>query len=294
MSFSSLERDIDYVETNHDADDEFMVYPSQMIVPAGGKQTIRVTWLGTVKPSQELAFRIKVQEVPIELLDHTAPAAPVGKVRVTLAYNGTILIRPPRAAPRIAPETAGLAHDSAGHDALAITLWNEGNAVGLVRSCSLHIVAPDRTAIELSGSAVASLTNARVFANSRRRFLVAWPPGAEAWSREGHGAMCRHALVCVVALALPGAASATPGDSAEYERVFAKPAHPERAPLELTIDGQKLGVIVVELSGPGAEPIVPTVRLAAELMPRVRHSGRSRLAEEGDFSHRPVCDRRRR
>src|SRR5689334_913644 len=55
VSFLVLERDIDYVETNREADDEFLVYPSQMIVPAGGKQVIRVTWLGTANPTQELA-----------------------------------------------------------------------------------------------------------------------------------------------------------------------------------------------------------------------------------------------
>src|SRR5690242_2927511 len=89
--------------------------------------------------------------------------------------------------------------------------------------------------------------------------------------------MSRHALACVVALALAGTASATPDDGAEYERVFAKRVHLECAPLELTIDGEKLGAIIVELSGPGAEPVVPTAKLAAELVPRVRSSVRAAL-----------------
>src|SRR4051794_37884973 len=38
VSFQTLARDEAYVETNRDADDDFLAYPSQMIVSPGGKQ----------------------------------------------------------------------------------------------------------------------------------------------------------------------------------------------------------------------------------------------------------------
>ena len=52
------------VETNRDADEEFLAYPAQVIVPANGKQTIRVTWLGAAKLTREQTYRIVVTQVP--------------------------------------------------------------------------------------------------------------------------------------------------------------------------------------------------------------------------------------
>jgi fimbrial chaperone protein len=182
ISLATLERDLDYVETNHDADDEFLVYPAQVIVPAGGKQTIRVTWLGTPKPPHELAFRIRVQEVPIETLDRKATAPTAGKVRVLVTYNGSVFIRPARAVPKIQPDSALRTRDPSGHEAIAIVLVNAGDAVGLVRSCTLRITAADQPTIDLDESALSGLANTRVLAGGRRRYLVPWPsalqPGA--------------------------------------------------------------------------------------------------------------------
>ena len=180
VSFATLERDLDYVETNHDADDEFLVYPTQMIVAAGGKQTVRVTWLGTPRPAQELAFRIKVQQVPIEVLDRKMTALATGKVRVLVTYNGSIFIRPAHAAPQVRPESAVRTQGQDGRDAIAIVLVNAGGAVGMVRSCSLRLTAAGEPPIELSERALAGLANTRVLAGGRRRYLVAWPaaPGS--------------------------------------------------------------------------------------------------------------------
>jgi fimbrial chaperone protein len=176
VSFATLERDVDYVETNHDADDEFLVYPPQMIIAPGGKQTIRVTWLGAPTPAQELAYRIKVQQVPLAALDHAAAAPAAGAVRVLVTYNGSIFIRPAHAAPSIRPDSASRTRDPGGHEAIAIVLANAGGALGLVRSCTLRVTAGDQPAIELPPPMLSGLANTRVLAGGRRRYLVAWPP----------------------------------------------------------------------------------------------------------------------
>jgi len=178
ISFAALERNERYVETNHDAEDEFLAYPPQMILAPGTRQTVRVSWLGTPNPARELAYRIIVTQVPLEQLDHSARSEdqPHGQMRVMLNYRGTLFIRPPKAAPRIVLHGAEIETAADGTRGLAITLDNAGTAVGLVKDCALRLAStaggPD---IALSSAALAGLRNTRVLAGGRRRYTVPWP-----------------------------------------------------------------------------------------------------------------------
>jgi fimbrial chaperone protein len=173
VSFATLERNADYVESNHDAAADFLAYPAQVVLAPGKRQTVRVTWLGTQTPAHELTYRIDVTEVAIETLDRNAkPDAPTGELRVFIDYHGTIFIRPAKATPTIAVDTAEIIVAKGHPDLLAITLANTGSAVGLVKSCTVQITAGGGVFM-LSPPA---LRNTRVLAGSKRRYLV--PPPA--------------------------------------------------------------------------------------------------------------------
>jgi fimbrial chaperone protein len=178
ISFAALERSERYVETNRDAEDEFLAYPPQMILAPGTRQTVRVSWLGTPNPARELTYRIIVTQVPLEQLDHSVRKddQPQGQMRVMLNYRGTLFIRPAKAAPRIVLRDAELEIAADGTRGLAITLDNAGTAVGLVKTCALRLASTaGGPAIELSSAALAELRNTRVLAGGRRRYIVPWP-----------------------------------------------------------------------------------------------------------------------
>jgi len=175
VSFTTLERNVDYDETNHDAAADFLAYPAQVILAPGKRQTVRVTWLGTQTPAHELTYRILVTEVAIESIDRTAkPDAPTGKLRVFLDYHGTIFIRPARATPNISVDSAEVIVTTGHPDVLAITLGNGGGAVGLVKSCTVQIKAGGGVFV-LSPTVLQPLRNSRVLAGGKRRFLVPSP-----------------------------------------------------------------------------------------------------------------------
>src|SRR3990167_3997979 len=46
ISVTTLERDEAYVEINRDAEDDFLIYPAQIVLSPGKRQTVRLTWLG--------------------------------------------------------------------------------------------------------------------------------------------------------------------------------------------------------------------------------------------------------
>ena len=180
MSFTTLELDADHNESNRPADDDFLVYPAQILLPPNGRQTVRVTWLGTPNPASELAYRIIAQQVPIELLDKTAPPTPTGQMKVLVTYRGSIYIRPAAAAPKIVLDSAEVTEE-AGHEALVVTLRNAGSAVGLLKNCSVRIETKS-AAFDVPVANMSAIVNTRILARHTRRYRLPWPstlqPGA--------------------------------------------------------------------------------------------------------------------
>lgn len=174
VSILTLERDEEYVEHNRDAEDDFLVYPSQLVLSPGKRQMVRVTWLGDPKLTRERAYRIVVQQVPIEKLEPQTEPSLEGRVKVLLAYRGTLFVRPPRAAPDITIEARP---DERG--ALLLTLVNRGTAVGLVKSCAVTLTTARGASVALSANALAAIRNHRVLAGGRRRYHQAWPVGLQ-------------------------------------------------------------------------------------------------------------------
>jgi len=177
VSFATLERDERYVESNRDAEDDFLAYPAQMILEPGVRQTVRVTWLGTPNPARELTYRIVVTQVPIPRLDpRTADDQAQGQMQIMLSYRGTLFIRPPKAAPNVVLQAAELTTEADGHRGLAIVLENAGTAVGLVKACSVHLVpTAGGPSVTLAPAALTALHNTRVLGGGKRRYVVAWP-----------------------------------------------------------------------------------------------------------------------
>ncbi|MEY2978723.1 MAG: molecular chaperone [Prochlorotrichaceae cyanobacterium] len=98
VEISVVERNValDGRESYAPADEEFLVYPPQMILNPNQTQVVRVTWLGDPQPLQELAYRLIAEQLPIELVQSAATSTtqPTGAVQVALRYAGSIFIRP--------------------------------------------------------------------------------------------------------------------------------------------------------------------------------------------------------
>lgn len=180
ISFATLELDADHKETNRAADDDFLVYPPQILLEPNSKQTVRVTWLGTPTPATELAYRIFVQQIPIELVDKTAAPTPIGQLKVLMNYRGSLYIRPPAAVSNIVLQSAKVAQDN-GRTSLVVTLRNAGTALGLVKGCALQVQTPAGL-VDLPAASVASVNGTRLLARQTRRYTLPWPATAESSS----------------------------------------------------------------------------------------------------------------
>ena len=176
VSIGTLERNVDYKESSRPADEDFLVYPSQVIVGPGSRQTIRVKWLGDPDPASERAYRIIAEQLPIELTDPSGRPSPTaqGKLRVLLTYRGSLYVRPRGAKPVISVQAATLAKGTNGDKRLSVILRNRGTAHGLISSCRGTLRS--RT----SGQGIRlrldpAVSDTKILAGGQRRYLLPWP-----------------------------------------------------------------------------------------------------------------------
>jgi fimbrial chaperone protein len=83
------------------ADEDFLIFPPQGVVPVGGRQVVRVQWVGehTIDTSQ--AYYLWVRQLPVAT-DET-PREDGGAVKVAVLYTmkALIVVAPPGAEPKV-------------------------------------------------------------------------------------------------------------------------------------------------------------------------------------------------
>lgn len=175
LSITTLERDLDYVESNRNADEDFLVYPAQILLAPGARQTVRVTWVGDPDPKRELTYRLVVEQLPIQdALDGGVQAQ--GSLRILMTFRATLYIRPAKAAPKVSLESAGLllGKEPGAASYLALTVQNTGGAQGFLSNCATTVRSGETT-LALPPESLRLLQQGRILAGTKRRFLVPWP-----------------------------------------------------------------------------------------------------------------------
>lgn len=185
VKISMVHRDMDEVgkETLTDASGLFFVYPTQVLVPPGGVQTVRVQWLGKPELDEEQPFRIIAEQLPIQVTQSGSG------VNILIAYHGSIYVLPKDIAfnvelvsiERAMTDDSG-ATKSSTPPKLRIELANTGNSHMLLinpvllvesRSSSGSVISR----LTLRAEELEGLSGENILAGKHRVFLVPWPEG---------------------------------------------------------------------------------------------------------------------
>jgi fimbrial chaperone protein len=162
--------DLDGKETLEDADDDFIVFPPQVVLLPNENRAIRVQWIGDPAPASELAYRMVTEQLPVELSQ-----APQGaRVRIVMRYEGAAYIVPPNAKPRIEVERAEAVTVVGGRRGLAITVRNGGSKHALLNELKVTVRSGER-AVTLGPDNLQGMVGQNVLAGKSRRFVVPWP-----------------------------------------------------------------------------------------------------------------------
>lgn len=171
ISILSRGMSLDGKEQNAPADDDFIVYPPQILLKPKQVQTLRVKWVGDARPQKELAYRILAEQLPINLSKEQETGA---KINLIVRYLGSIYIVPKGAKPNVVIESA-LPHPAEnGERKLAITFHNSGNAHTILRDLTLTLQANGKTVV-LGPTDLEGISGENILAGNKRRFVLRWP-----------------------------------------------------------------------------------------------------------------------
>ena len=173
LSMLTRQMDLDGKETNAPAEEDFLVYPPQVLLKPNQVQTVRVKWLGTPKPETELAYRLLAEQLPVNL-EKEKPGE--SKINVLVRYLGSVYIVPKGAKAYVALASAAPQTDAAGKRRIELIFHNRGTAHSILSDLRLKIQAGGKT-VELGTEALKNVAGENILAGQKRRFLLPWPEG---------------------------------------------------------------------------------------------------------------------
>ena len=82
------------------ADDQFVVFPPQGVLPAGGRQVVRLQWVGAPDIAASQAFYVSVNQLPVQLAPGSSEES---RAQVQMVYHMRALavVAPPGATPDV-------------------------------------------------------------------------------------------------------------------------------------------------------------------------------------------------
>jgi fimbrial chaperone protein len=152
-----------------DAEDDFMVFPAQVVLQPGQSQSVRVQYVGPPL-ARERAYRLIAEQMPVDV--GQAPQNG-GRMRVLVKYVASLYVRPRDARPAVALRRAATVQDG-GRRWLELEIANDGTAHQVLKGLSVRGGAPG-----LAGEALKALVGENLLAGAVRVFRLPAPAGVE-------------------------------------------------------------------------------------------------------------------
>src|SRR5690606_4316015 len=129
------------------------IFPPQGVLPAGGRQVVRLQWVGEPELATSKAFYVSVEQLPVPLEPSVSNAA---EAQVQILYNmrALVVVAPPGAEPNVSansvrqanyplPAPEGPDAPSQMVDGVEITLRNEGRRHAMMANFGWRLEGSD-------------------------------------------------------------------------------------------------------------------------------------------------------
>ena len=147
-----FDKDGNIVETP--ADDQFLIFPPQGVLPSGGRQVIRLQWVGDPEMAASQAFYVSVEQLPVAL-DPTTTEGVGAQVQLLYNMRALVVVAPPGAQPKVKPGTGrqltyqppalpGSTELPPMQDGVEITLTNSGRRHAMMSSFGWNLEGTDK------------------------------------------------------------------------------------------------------------------------------------------------------
>lgn len=154
-----------------DADDQFNVFPAQVVLQPGQVQTVRVQYVGVAALDRERAFRLIAEQLPIDV--GQAPQNG-GRMRLLVKYVASVYVVPANVKAVLAVTDTRLVSEGSARW-LQVTVNNEGNTRKILKDLKVEVAG-----VTLAGEQLKGMEGENVLARTTRVFRVPAPAGLTA------------------------------------------------------------------------------------------------------------------
>lgn len=157
-----MEIDKDGKITETPADDKFLIFPPQGALPPGGRQVIRLQWVGDPELATSQAYYVAIQQLPVAFEPGTDEAASA-QVQVLYNMRALVVVAPPGAKPNVnassvhqveyqPPALPGATAKPPLQDGVAVTLRNDGRRHAMMAEFGWNLEEPIAKAISCAST----------------------------------------------------------------------------------------------------------------------------------------------
>lgn len=153
-------------EVRKPADNDFMIYPPQAIIPAKTTQKVRVEWLGAGKLPREQAYRLIAEQVHVSLEKRKQNG-----ISFLMTIENGLYVQPNGSKSNVQVK-AVRRHGNQ----LAVTLTNTGTRHQILSFPTLNLQNGGKV-LALKGKSLYGLEGNNVLASATKRFMIPLPKG---------------------------------------------------------------------------------------------------------------------
>lgn len=150
-----------------DAEDQFSIFPAQLVLQPGQVQTVRVQYIGPAALEKEQAFRLIAEQLPIDV--GQAPQDG-GRMRLLVKYIASIYVVPHNVKAVLSVPEAQIVTEG-DQRWLQVKVRNDGGTRKILKNVKLLIGK-----LNLAGDALSGMEGENVLAQTSRVFRLKLPP----------------------------------------------------------------------------------------------------------------------
>ena len=150
-----------------DVTDEFSLFPAQAIITGNDAKLVRVQWLGGPDLTQENAYRIIAEQVPVNLEHKTKGTG--AQIQVMLKYVGSLYVQPEGMKSNLVVTGAKASSDKTGK-ILQLTVANKGTRHTIVKDPVLMVGT-----VELKAEDLKNFVDTNILVGTERTYNIPFP-----------------------------------------------------------------------------------------------------------------------
>lgn len=165
-SLQKLDIDQNGVTKTSPAGEEFLVFPPQAMIPAGGTQLFRLQWVGEPNLDRSRSYMLSVTQIPVKIDKNR------NGVQVVSSFGVVVNVAPPNGKPSLRLASTGVAADAQGKRHATITVENASKVHANLENAVIHVSAGTWSKTYESGDILQKIGIGIVQPGKRRVFIL--------------------------------------------------------------------------------------------------------------------------